>query len=276
MTGQKWRRNEGFAGEFLAAAPEELVIVQRAVASQAIHAVQFEFVVKRRSSHEAFEPRNAHVLDVLEHHVILHHFDRGLDFLVGEPQPSHDLLCHASAHRLVSTEANSSHCIALPRRRLAQIVEEHCENERHRDVLRKEGEHEARMDKDVALRMKVRRLLAALERRDLGQDFGHEPARVEQVEAAHSMRRGKDLHELIADAFGADFADGRCARTNRIPGRGFNFESERGSKAYTAQQAKFVFCKAIGGISNGAQGARLQILAPPHKVEHSFFNRIVK
>ena len=48
------------------------------------------------------------------------------------------------------------------------------------------------------------------------------------------------------------------------------------AKRTPRKQTKFVFCKAIGGISDGAQDAYLQIVTPPHKVEHSFFDGIVK
>ena len=47
----------------------------------------------------------------------------------------------------------------------------------------------ARVDEDIALGMKLRRLFAAFERFDLGQDFAHEPAFIEQIKTAHAPRR---------------------------------------------------------------------------------------
>ena len=55
------------------------------MACPAVHAVQLEFVVERSDEAMKRSSRsNAHVLDVLEHHVILHHLYGGFDFLVGK------------------------------------------------------------------------------------------------------------------------------------------------------------------------------------------------
>jgi hypothetical protein len=138
---------------------------------------------------------------------------------------------HASADRFVPAEADPSRSVAFLRRRLAQVVEQHRENQGHRNATWKKREHQARMGEYIALRMKFRRLFATFQGRNFRQDLQHQPARVEQIETAHAVGRLKDFHQLVTNPFGADLVDGGRAFANGPPGRVFDFEIQDGREA---------------------------------------------
>ena len=143
---------------------QELVVVEHAVAARAIDAVQLHLVVEMRARHEALQLRDAHLLHVLEDHVIGDRLDRGVDLRAREAQPRHELLGHLGAEFVVAAEADAAVGIDREGAGLADIVEEHGEDERHGDLRGEQAEHDARVHEDVALGMKLRRLLAAFER----------------------------------------------------------------------------------------------------------------
>ena len=63
------------------------------------------------------------------------------------------------------------------------------------------------MLKNISFGMELRRLFAAFQRLELGQDLSHQTAGVEQVPAACALRREENPHQLFPNSFGADFAD---------------------------------------------------------------------
>ena len=80
MAGDNGGGIRGFVGKFFAAAFQKFVVVENAVAGQAIDPVQFKFVGKRWTRHETLEPGHAHILDILEDHVVLNHCYGGFEF----------------------------------------------------------------------------------------------------------------------------------------------------------------------------------------------------
>ena len=122
-TGDQRRRDEGFVRKLLPLAEEEIVVVEQAMRALAIHAVEFEFVVDRWSSEEALERGDAHVLNILEGHVVFHPGHGCLRFGVGKPQPREDFFRHRGADRFVTVEPNAAGLVDVERWRLADVVE---------------------------------------------------------------------------------------------------------------------------------------------------------
>ena len=73
MAGEEGRWDKWFAGKFFAATFKKFVVVEIAVACQAINPVQLKLVLEGWTCEEALETRHAHILDVFEDHVILDH-----------------------------------------------------------------------------------------------------------------------------------------------------------------------------------------------------------
>jgi hypothetical protein len=57
--------------------------------------------------------------------------------------------------------------------RFSDIVKEDAQDERQRDFVRQEFQHQAGMPEDIAFRVKLRRLCATLQILDLGEDCLH-------------------------------------------------------------------------------------------------------
>ena len=69
--------------------------------------MQFHFVVEMRAGHEALQLRDAHLLHVLEDHVIGHGLDRGIDLRARKAQARHDFFGHLRAEFVVAAEADA-------------------------------------------------------------------------------------------------------------------------------------------------------------------------
>ena len=190
----QWRRNDRLVGEFLAFSQEKLVIVEHAMAAFAIDPVQFQLVVKGRSRHKTLQLRESHVWDVLENHVLLDHFDGRLDFSAGKSEASHNRLGHLCTDAVVLVEADSAGFIHCRRDRFAYIVKQDGQDQRDRNFLWKQLQHQPGMHEHVAFGMKLFRLQHAFHRFQLGQNRAHQAAGVEQVPAAHPVRRKENAH----------------------------------------------------------------------------------
>ncbi len=130
------------------------------------------------------------------------------------------------------------------------------------------------MNKDIALGMKLRRLLAAFERLDLGEDFPHEPALVEQIKAAHPLGRGENLHEFLANPFRADLVDVGSGFHHRAPSCLFDVEAEHGAEADRAQHPQAIFADAVMGFSDGSEEFGLEIVASADVVDQFVPKRV--
>lgn len=238
--------------------------------------MELQLVVHGLAGEEALEFGDAHLLDVLEGHVISHEGLGGLDLGIGEPEAAHDAARDLGAHVFMAVEADASGFIDLIGGGLAEVVEENAQDQRHGDVGGQQVEHDAGVDEDVALGMELRGLLAALERLDLGQQLAQESARIEQVEAAHPAGVGEDLHQLVADALGAHDMDLRGEVADGRPCIRLDLEAEPGGEADAAQDAQLVLLEALARIPDGADDARLEIGAAADVVDHAFLDGIVE
>src|SRR4029434_931202 len=93
-------------GERFTLALEELVVIQRTMAAFAINTMQFQFVAKMRTRHETLQLRDAHLLHILENHVLSDGLDGCVDLFAGEAKARHDRLGHDGTDLVMSTEAN--------------------------------------------------------------------------------------------------------------------------------------------------------------------------
>jgi hypothetical protein len=97
--GEERGRDKGFVGEFFGFGLEEVVIVEGAVAALAVDAVEFEFFGEAFAGHEAFQLGGAHVLHVLENHVLAHGLGHAVDVVAGKAEAFHDFSAMAAPTR---------------------------------------------------------------------------------------------------------------------------------------------------------------------------------
>jgi hypothetical protein len=158
--------------EFAALLNKKVDIPQVAVAGKTIGAVKRQFIVEGGPGQETLECRHSHFFDVHEVHVVVDAGSHGIDQVVRRPEPAQNSLRHLCTHAVMVVEPD-----AVRRRlrcRLADIVQQSAPGENLRRVVEvREGQE--RMAENIALRMKLRRLLNALKGRDLGQDACQEP-----------------------------------------------------------------------------------------------------
>ena len=130
---------------------------------------------------------------------------------------------------------------------------------RRAGVTRQVAEHEANVDKHIALGVVFGRLLAADGGRQLRQHLGQQPALVQQVEPARGVRRAEQFQQLIADALGAHFADGDGVLLHGGERRRGDLEPKLRGEAHGTEQAQSVFAKAFRRVADGADAPSVEI-----------------
>lgn len=274
--GDEWWGDQGFVGKVFAAGDEESVIVEQSVAGGAVDSVELEFLVEGVAGQEAFEFGHAHLLNVLEGHVV---FDEGDDVVadaVGKPKTLEDGGRHVGTDVLVGVEADAAGLVGEGGRGFADVVEEDSEDEGGGGIGWEESQHDAGVDKYVAFGMKLRRLLTAGEVGDFGEEEAEETAGVEEVEAANAGGGGENFHQFVADSFRADGVDPGSRGANGLPGRRVDLEVQGGGEPDGAKHAKFVFAESVGGIADGAEGAGFQVGEAVDVIENAVFDGVVE
>ena len=166
--------------------------------------------------------------------------------------------------------------VERPGGRLADIVQQDGEDERDGDLRGQQGEHGAGVDPDVALRVELRGLLAALEREHLRDDLRQQAALVEQVQAAHPVGAEEDADQLLADALGADGVDFRGLPLQRLPGGGVDFELEDGGETDCAQHPQAILAETARCVADGAQEAEVEVRATADEVDYLLCEWVVE
>ena len=115
------------------------------------------------------------------------------------------------------------------------------------------------MVEDRALRMVIGRLLTGDRSGDLRKDLFEQAALAQQLQAARRVRRLQELHQLFADALGADGFDLGCVGLQRGEGARFDREIQLGGEAHGAQQAEVVLGEAFGRHADRADDPGAQI-----------------
>ena len=132
------------------------------------------------------------------------------------------------------------------------------------------------MNEDVALGVKLRRLLATAQNENFRQDVLHEATLDEEIEAAHACGGEEDFHQLVADALGAHVVNVASVFEDGGPCFGFDFKIEHCSETDGAEQAEFVFPESRDGIADGANEAGTEIGAARDVIYDFATNGIVK
>jgi len=140
------------------------------VARLAVQPVQFKMLLKMRHAEESLQRGLVHLHHVRKAHVIGDQGENLLAVVFRKSQTMADSLRHfdADVHMPIETDAIGSHA---KRRRLAHIVQQRAPGQSRGAGLRQLLQQQQRMDKDIALGMKLRRLLHALHGFDLGQNL---------------------------------------------------------------------------------------------------------
>src|SRR5258705_13666340 len=83
-------------------------------------------------------------------------------------------------------------------RRLAYVVKQHAPSESGRAIWRKPLQHHSRVNPNISLGMKLRRLLDALHARDVGEHHGKQARFVEQLKSTLRGAFGQQFCQLFA------------------------------------------------------------------------------
>ena len=272
--GDERRRDERFAGEFFAFAFEILQIVEQSVAALAIHTVQLEFLLEPWPGHESLERRHPHIFHILESHVPVHHLHDGLRLRPGKFEALHHLLRHARSDAVVSVEPDPPVFIHRPAGWFADVVQQGRPHQRVGRIRIQQVEHDAGVDEHIALGMKFRRLLAALERRDFGQQLRQQPAAIQKIEPPRTVPHAQQPHELLADPLGTHPPDPVHSGTQRLPCPRFDPKSQHRREPHRPQQAQTVLPEPVDRIANGPQHPRFQIFAAPDIIQDLAGDRV--
>ena len=120
---------------------------------------------------------------------------------------------------------------------------------------------------NVALGMKVLRLLASDHRQHFGHHGFEQAALAHQLQTARGAAAGHDRDDFLADALGGDIGDFGRGPAHRDPGRGVDFEIEPGGETHRAQHAEMVLLEALAGVADRPDHAGAQIAHPTDQVE---------
>ena len=221
------------------------------MAACAIDPVQFQLLIKSWACHETFQFCDSHVRRILENHVLPHHLDGVLNFSAGKPQPPHDRLRHLTADAIVFVKTDATRFIYGRRDGFGNVVKQHGENQRNRNLLRKQPQHQPGVHEHVAFRMKLFRLQHAFHTFQLRQNGAHQAAGIEQIPAADPVRREKNAHQLVANSFGANLIDRRRAAYESLPRFLVNLVIKHGSKTHGPQHSQPIFRETLRGVADG-------------------------
>ena len=203
-----------------------------------------------------------------EFHVIGDGGDGGVDDLVRAAETAEDVGGHFCAELVVAVEADAAFCgVAGPCGWFGDVVEEDGEDERRRDDVGEEREHESGVGPDIAFRVVFGWLGAAFEGFHFGEEDLEETGGVEEIEAADPVRVEHDPEELVADAFDADGVEGVCLGADGVPCGWVDGVVEGGGEADGAEEAEPVFGEAEGGVSDGAETAVFEVIAAADEID---------
>ena len=132
------------------------------------------------------------------------------------------------------------------------------------------------MNENIALRVKLRRLLAALQRQDFRQDVLHQAGVHQQVKAAHAVLVQHDFDELIADALDAHAGDFIRQAAHRFPGGMLDVKTEHRGEANCPHQPQPVLLETLRRHADGSQQAHLEVFFTSHIIDDLLCQRIVK
>ncbi len=262
--GQKGGGTEVLGLEGVQFGADEVVVVELAVAGEAIQTVKFEVFIEDGETKEAAESAGAHLADVEPVHVM---GDQGGD-LVGvflrAAQASEDGFGQAGADGGVAVETDA---VGEPEGGgLADVVQEGAPGERGRGVAQT-GEQEKGVGPDVAFRVVLGRLSDPAQGGNFGQNMNQQAGFFEEAEAVLSVALGEDAGEFVADAFGGNASNRGSLGGDGGAGVGVKGEAEASRKTDGAEKAEMVFAKAKGGVANGADEAAGEIVAAANEVE---------
>ena len=144
----------------------EFVVVQTAEAGERVHAVQSEVFLELRQAEEPLQRGLFHLVHVAEAHVVFNERNDLRGLFEREAHPPQDPFSDANADLDVAVEANPIGRAAKGRG-LSDIMQQRTPGECRRRVGRKLFEQQQSVNPDIALRMKLGRLLDAVHLRDL-------------------------------------------------------------------------------------------------------------
>src|SRR4029077_15074545 len=158
--------------------------------------------------------------------------------------------------------------------RLPDIVQQRSPCQGRRTGVRQLLKQQQGVHKNVALGMELRRLLDALHRGNLRQDFAEEASLVEQEKGLAGVALGKHFGQFVANSFTRDLMN--SAGQLRDRGKRFRLDgvSEARGKTHRTQHAQLIFGKAQLGPADGANDSGSQVLAPAYEIQHFIPDRI--
>ena len=156
------------------------------------------------------------------------------------------------------------------------------ERQRHRRVLQL-VEHDERVRPHIAFRVVLRRLLDALQRRNLRQNHFQQSRFIQQLETASRPALAENAADLVANPLDRDLVDRGRLFVDRLERRGLDLEPEPRSEADSPQHPQLVFREPFVGIADRSNPAIRQIgvafdivqILLPDRVEENAVDREV-
>ena len=132
------------------------------------------------------------------------------------------------------------------------------------------------MNPNVAFRMMFGGLGAAAHFQKLRQPNGDEAGVVQKVESPCRIRTGENFDELIPDTFGGKIFGFRGETDQRLPGFGFDGETQLDGKTDCPQEAEPILGESGSRIADGTDSFGFEIDASLDEIEHLVLERIKK
>src|SRR5207248_383579 len=175
--------------------------------------MQLQVFFKTWHAHEFFERRFAHLHGMGKSHVI---FDQSEDLVcvaAGKSQTMADFLCHFHTNVDMAIEADAIRSNAKGRR-LANVMQQGAPSQGCGAGMGKSVEQQKCVNKNIALGMKLRRLLDSFHRLDLGKNFVQKPSFIKQKESLPCMAFDEHFCKLVANPLARNLVNLGCKLLN--------------------------------------------------------------
>ena len=266
LAGHKRGRAELLLGIRLQLLPAELVIVEEAVAPEAVEAMELQ--VEREIGHpqKPLQPVRPHLADIHEEHMAPDEGADGLRLLPGEAEPGEDRGGDLLAPPVMAVEMDAGGILEAGLR-LPDVVQQGPPGETRIGARRQEVEHPQGVFPDIPLGMEHRGLPDAPEGRHLRKGLGDQAAFGEEFHAAARPAAHQDFAEFVPDPLGADPPDGGGLTPDGREGRLIDRKIERGREADGPEHPQVILGESLLRIADRPDKTPLDVAAPLHMID---------
>lgn len=254
----------------------ECIMIEKAVAPEAVEAVELQVKREIRRPKEAFEAVRPHLPYIHEQHVTAYEGENRLHLLTGEAESPEDRGRDLFPALNMAVEMGPG-CIVGPGDRLADIVEENCPGKTRVGLsirLGQQGDHPQRMLPDIPLGMKNRGLFDTPKRMNFWNDFNKKTAFGQEFQAAPRRAARQQPGELVANPLGADPHDHGRPLSDGRKGQGLDRKAERRRETDRPEHPQVILGKALLRIADCADDPLFNVAETTHMIDDSARLRI--